>query len=67
MLKCCNANRQERFFLIFGAFQLAAAARRRRQAFAEQLMESVTVAHGVPRSVAWRTYDSRCPFAEHRV
>ena len=29
-----ETSRQKRFFIIFGAFQLTAAARRRRQAFA---------------------------------
>ena len=62
-----QASRQKRFFLIIGAFQLTAAARRRRQSFAIQLVKSFAIFRGIAFSVTRRTFESRCPFVEHCV
>ena len=41
--KCGDTSRQERFLLVFGAIQIAAAARRGQQAFVMQLMKPIDV------------------------
>src|SRR3981189_2280521 len=65
--KGSEACRQKRLFLIISAFQLAAAARRRRQSLAIQLVKSLAIFRGIAFSVTWRTLESRCFFVEHCV
>jgi len=62
-----EASRQKRLFLIIGAFELTAAARRKGQAFAIQLVKAIAIFDGVACSVAWLTHESRCPFVKHCI
>src|ERR1700716_3451914 len=64
---CSEACRQKGLFLIIGAFQLTAAARRRRQSLAIQLVKSLAIFRGIAFSVTWRTLESRCFFVEHCI